>query len=160
MDVRVEGGTQLRRVGRGLRTAAGGRVIRKEMRAAIVSSVKPMKTAVQRNARAIPARGPRSTGLRGAIAGATQTSVKASGSTAVVKLWVNPARMPAGQKGLPRLMEGDRKWRHPLFGNAGHWYSQPSHRYFAPAVQPRIAGVRVAVMAAVARAAAEIEREL
>lgn len=154
----IRGSEQLRAAARSLKAAGSpGKGIRSKMRRNIVAAVKPMKTAVQSNARSIPAHGPDHTGLRAALARATQVRIRASGSSALVRLWVNPDRMPAGQRTLPALMEGERRWRHPVHGT-DVWVDQSSHPFFAPAVTPRLIGVQRAVIAAAEETVAEIER--
>lgn len=153
----VSGGTQLRRIAVKLRAAGTeGQGLRRRMRRNLVASVKPMQDAVRRNALAIPVQGTASTGLRQSIARATQIRIRANGSTAVVRLWVNPDRMPAGQWNLPAYMEGQgRAWRHPVFGG-DTWVTQASHPFFKPAVAPRLIGVRQACIAAVKETAESI----
>jgi hypothetical protein len=41
------------------------------------------------------------------------------------------------------------KWRHPLFGNTQHWYSQTAHPFLAPAVLASTPKVEEAVLEAV-----------
>lgn len=160
----MTGGQQMRALARDLRAAGSpGRGLRKKLRRNMVAAVKPMQAAVKQNISEIPAKGPASTGLRRAMAHATKIRVNPAGRNPVVRLWVNPDLMPEGQKSLPVYMEGsdgvkNMRWRHPVHGHEDRWVSQPSHRYFAPAVMPRIAGVRAACLAAVAATAAEVER--
>lgn len=164
MDVRVAGGQQLRAVARDLRAAGGrGRGLRSKMRRNMVAAVKPMQAAVKSNILEIPAAGVKHTGLRRAMARAVKIRITPAGRNPVVRLWVNPALMPANQRSLPPLMEGSdgarrANWRHPVWGHRDRWVPQGSHPYFARAVMPRLAGVRAAVIAAVSETAAEVER--
>lgn len=91
--------------------------------------VKEMEGDVQRNARLIRARGPKSTGLRRGLARATNTQVK---PPVLVVLQVSRSRMPQGQHGLPALMEGLNLWRHPTFDKRPVVTQQP-HPFFRPA---------------------------
>lgn len=153
----VSGGTQLQRVAVKLRAAGTeGQGLRRRMRKNLVASVKPMQDAVKRNALGIPVKGHGSTGLRKQIARATKIRIRASGRTAVVRLWVNPDLMPAGKWNLPAYMEGEGDWRHPVFGDSENWVPQTPHPYFKPAVEPRLIGVRQACIAAVKETAATI----
>jgi hypothetical protein len=56
------------------------------------------------------------------------------GSVVSVGIEINSSRMPSGQMSLPLMMEGVKIWRHPLFGDREHWYTQDSHPYFYQAV--------------------------
>jgi hypothetical protein len=155
----VRGANQLRAVGADLRRAgAPGRGIRSKMRRNLVAAALPVKLAAQRAALEIPTSGTGHTGLRQALAKATQIRVVTGGKNVVVRVWVNPARMPAGQQSLPGLMEGLGKWRHPVFGT-DTWVDQASHPYFQHATE--VAGIKAAQKAAIAAVqatAAEIER--
>jgi hypothetical protein len=159
MPVRVTGGNQLRAVARDLRVAGSpGRGVRKKMRRNITAAVKPMQNAVKADALAIPVKGPKSTGLRKAIARGTKIKIRASGATALVRLFVDPRIAP-----LAAYMEGSDgaravRWRHPVFGNTDVWVGQSSHAYFAPAVRKHLPAVRKAVVAAVDETAIELER--
>jgi hypothetical protein len=103
-----------------------------------------MKTAVQRNALAIPVHGDAGSGLRRNIAGATRTRVLASPEMVTVRVWVDPAAMPAGQEKLPALMEGPG-WTHQVFGNPDTKVFQQGHRYFKSAVDSLMPTMRLAV---------------
>lgn len=159
-SVALKGADQLRAVGASLRKAGSpGRGIRSKMRRNRVAAALPVKIAAQDSALAIPAAGPASTGLRDAIAKATQIKIVTSGKNVVVRVWVNPSRMPAGQQELPSLMEGLRKWRHPVYGDKAVWVSQPAHPYFAPATElVAFKAAQMAAIAAVQETALEIER--
>jgi len=126
------------------------------MRRNIVAAVEPMKKQVQSNALAIPSKGHGSTGLRASIAEATKVKVTAGARVSRVRLQVDAAKMPVGQGALPRLMEGERKWRHPVYG--GPWVPQDAHPYFAKAVAQHLPGVQAGVLKAVDQTAAELSR--
>jgi hypothetical protein len=69
---------------------------RAQLRARMRAVGTPMKTAVQRNALAIPASGETSTGLRHAIAAATKVRTTVTPDTVAVKVYVDPSAMPPG----------------------------------------------------------------
>lgn len=148
MLVSVSGGRDLRALARDLK-AAGDNSIRRDLQKDIRAAMKPMKAAVQANARAIPAKGPRHTGLRDDIAKATRIRVPMSASSAAVILEVAGSRMPAGKQKLPSYMEGNGRWRHPVFGNEHTWVGQTAHPYFWKGVEPHLQDVRKAVVQAV-----------
>jgi len=147
MRVSVRGNEQLRELARDLKKT-GDRELEKQLRSTIRKAMDPMKRAVQANARAIPAKGPRHTGLRRAIARAATVKVAPSG-TAAVTLEISRSKMPAGKGSLPALMEGRGTWRHPVFGNRHAWATQRPHPFFWRGVEPRIKDVRQAVIEAV-----------
>lgn len=131
----------------------------------ITAAAKPIKLAVQRNARAIPVRGSKSTGLREALARATRVSIRTAGKNVGVSVLTDGKKMPAGQETLPGYMEGESmgrtlRWRHPVYGphDSDTWVAQDSHPYFKPAVDAGIPGVDRAVMAAIDETVIELER--
>lgn len=154
MLLSVQGARDLAQLARDLREA-GDPKIRKDLRRDIASAMKPMKAAVQANARAIPAKGAGHTGLRGDIARATRIRVAASSHAAVV-IEVAPSRMPPGKRSLPPRMEGWSRWRHPVYGNRTKWVGQDAHPYFWRGVEPHLKDVRDAVIEAVERAMAKL----
>lgn len=156
MLLSVQGARDLKDLAHRLKDAAAPARLRRDLRRDIAAAMKPMKQAVQANERAIPAKGPRSTGLRGDFVRATRIRVIASSARAEVKLEVAPSRMPAGKRKLPVYMEGRGRWRHPTFGNRDNWVSQQGHPYFWRAVRPHIEDVRQAVVDAVERAMSKI----
>jgi hypothetical protein len=38
--------------------------------------------------------------------------------------------MPAREMSLPLMMEGAKRWRHPVYGNTGNWVQQAPRPYF------------------------------
>jgi hypothetical protein len=123
---------------------------RAQLRARMRAVGQPMKTAVQRNALAIPASGETSTGLRHAIAAATKVRTIITPETVSVKVYVDPSAMPPGQEKLPALMES-RGWTHEVFGRKDTVF-QRGHEYFGPAVVPFLPLMRDAVDTAIAEA--------
>lgn len=109
-------------------------------------AAKPVVPAVRAAAVAIPAKGPKTTGLRARIAACIQSTSWAEppNRQAGVSVWVNVHHMPEGELSLPLMMEGAKRWRHPVYGTEaqaaratirGHgrgwkWVDQTSHPYF------------------------------
>lgn len=156
MLLSVQGARDLAQLARDMREAGDPQKLRRDLRRDIAAAMKPMKQAVQANERAIPAHGPRHTGLRDDMVKATRIRVLAGSSRAEVKLEVAPARMPAGKRKLPSYMEGRGRWRHPVFGDRDRWVSQSGHPYFWRAVRPHIEDVRKTVIDVVERALSKI----
>lgn len=129
------------------------------MRRNIVAAMQPMRASAQDNARSIPAHGPKSTGLRASLAAATKTRVALGARVTRVRLITDGKLMPAGQASLPTLMEGKKRWRHPVpHGNSNTWVSQDAHPYMAPAVARHLPTVGRAVAAAVDETAAKLSK--
>lgn len=159
----VTGSRQMRDLALDLaRAGDSGRGLSRKLRRNITAATRPIKTDVQANARAIPAKGPAHTGLRESLAKATRISIKASRRATAVQLIVDGKRMPAGQQKqqkLPAYVEGTaRRWRHPVWGNRAHWVAQAAHPFVKPAVAKHLPEVQASVIAAVTETAAELER--
>lgn len=135
MSIRLQGGEELRRVSRELRRMDNPEIkkrFRKELRAA----ARPLVPKVRESIRAIPsARGYSPDGLRGALSKATRLEVKTAGRQAGVAIRVDGRKMPSHMKSLPSMVEGKKRWRHPVFGNRDTWVSQPRHPYFYSALR-------------------------
>jgi len=99
---------------------AGEKGLAKELRKAVREAAKPGRDAAKLAARAIPATGPRSTGLRRRIA-------RGIGIQADARRVRIVTRMPAGLEMLPRGFDTDKGWRKPLFGDRERWFQQPGH---------------------------------
>ena len=138
MSIRLQDGGDLRRISRELRRMDDKEVkkrFRKELRAA----AKPLVPKVRASIRGIPSkRGYSPDGLRGALSKATKLEVKTTGKQAGVAIRVDGRKMPSHMKSLPSMVEGKKRWRHPVFGNRNVWVNQPKHPYFYNVV--RIAG--------------------
>lgn len=142
LDVKLSSGADLDKLAVKLRRLRG-RPMQRKLHDGLVRAVRPAVPAVRRAARSIPAEGAKHTGLRDEIADATRLSVRTIGPTAGVVIQVKWQRMSEGKEELPYLMEGLARWRHPLFGNKNHWYSQVPHPYFYSTIEhqiPRIQG--------------------
>lgn len=138
MSVRLQGGEDLRRVSRELRRMDNPEIkkrFRKELRAA----ARPLVPRVRASIRSIPSsRGYSPDGLRGALSKATRLEVKTAGRQAGVAIRVDGRKMPSHMKSLPSMVEGKKRWRHPVFGNREVWVTQPRQPYFYNVV--RVAG--------------------
>lgn len=146
------GSQQLRAVSRDLRAAGTpARGLNSKLRRGLVAAMAPMVAEVRRNAFNIPATGDTSSGLRVSLMRATRARIATAGRNVTVGLIVDGKKMPQGQEGLPGLMEGERRWRHPLFGDTEHWYGQKSHPFVGPAIPSTVlraeAGVNAAIRA-------------
>ena len=138
MSIRLKDSGDLRRVSRELRRMDNPEIkkrFRKELRAAAA----PLVPRVRSSIRAIPSeRGYSPQGLRGQMAKATRLEVRTTGKQAGVAIRVDGRKMPAHMKSLPSMVEGKKRWRHPVYGNREVWVTQTRRPYFYNVV--RVAG--------------------
>lgn len=148
LDFRVTG-TDLATVSRKLRKM-DDREIAKRFRKELRAAAAPMVPAVRRSIDAIPVKGTSgSTGLRKRLKKAVTLRVRTAGKNAQVSILMSTRKMPPGEKSLPAMMEGTKRWRHPVFGNTDVWRPQESHPYFFPVVRKLGPASRVAAAAVV-----------
>lgn len=157
-EVRITGAEQFTSLARDLRAAGSvGKGLRLALLRELKIIAKPIQDEVKRGYFGIPAKGPASTGLRLALMRATRTTVSMSGKSASVKVIVDPKKMPAGQQGIPPLMEGDEKWRHPVFGR-DKWVPQDPHPVLGPVAVAHQNDASIAANAAVAETILKLEK--
>jgi hypothetical protein len=112
---------------------------------------------VRASALAIPAMGEKHTGLRARIAACAETASWDSGPREVsVAVEIQPQRMPPREKSLPLMMDGAKRFRHPVFGDRLNWVSQEQHPYFTRAAS----GFGRAAGPAMQRALDDITRQI
>lgn len=119
---------------------AGEKGLRKELRRAIKKATGPAVRDVQEAARNIPIRGARGGGkksrqlhykgkraakgghgLRATVARATRADIKPAGE-ARVTIRTYARYLPEDQRNLPRYLDREKGWRHPVFAKRG-WVS-------------------------------------
>lgn len=65
------------------------------------------------------------TGLRAEVAAGVHVERQGTGGVRV------QTSMPTASKGIiPRGLDRPKGWRHPLFGDKGHWFSNPGYDWF------------------------------
>lgn len=85
----------------------------------------PIIANVRREAMALPARGPKHTGLRGRLAAGVLAQANGQ-HVRVVATAINP-----DESALPRGMDNGMKgWRHPVYGNRDVWVQQRGGSWF------------------------------
>lgn len=130
MSILVRDSGDLRRISRELRQMDDKKLkakFRKELRKAAA----PLVPKVRASIRSIPSsRGYSPDGLRGALSKATRLEVKTVGKQAGVAIRVDGRKMPAHMKSLPSMVEGKKRWRHPVFGQREVWVNQAKEPYF------------------------------
>ncbi|MFI6560400.1 hypothetical protein [Streptomyces sp. NPDC050534] len=137
MTIELRRSGDLQRVSRELRGMDNPELkkrFRKELRAAAAPLVPRVRSAI----RNVPSnRGYSPAGLRGALSRATRLELKTAGRQAGVAIRVDGRKMPSHMKSLPSMVEGKKRWRHPVFGH-DVWVNQTPHPYFYSAL--RVAG--------------------
>lgn len=96
----------------------------RELGEALNEATRPIIAKVRRAAYAIPARGPKHTGLRGRLAAGVKATVIGQNATIV-------AEASPDEAGLPRGFDnGPRGFRHPVYGNREVWVQQRGFSWF------------------------------
>ncbi|WP_433519040.1 hypothetical protein ACQP2T_28085 [Nonomuraea sp. CA-143628] len=149
-EVAFEFGKDWKALNRRLRHA-GEKGLTKELRKAVREAAKPARDAAKMAARTIPAKGPRSTGLRRRMA--RGVGIQATGTRVRIV-----TRMPSGMEMLPRGFDTEKGWRKPLFGNRERWFQQPGHPWFRKTIAKTAPKARQEMRAAMDRVAAQITR--
>lgn len=138
MSILVRDSGDLRRISRELRHM-DDKELKKRFRKELRKAAAPLVPKVRSSIRSIPSnRAYSPDGLRGALSRATRLEVKTAGKQAGVAIRVDGRKMPAHMKSLPSMVEGKKRWRHPVFGNREVWVNQPQKPYFYHVV--RVAG--------------------
>jgi len=131
-------GNDLRRISRELRSM-DNKEIKKRFTKELRAVGKPLVPLVRSSIRSIPSkRGYSPQGLRGQLARATRLEVKTVGRQAGVAIRVDGRKMPSHMKSLPSMVEGKKRFRHPVFGNREAWVNQDPNPYFYSTL--RVAG--------------------
>lgn len=172
MEVTSNGGADFRELGRRFRAAGeGGAAMRKALTKrvkgildVIVSEQKRRVTSMKvkgtggrgsrRRAQFHAARSKRKSrhghGLRTTIASGITSKVSYSGYKIGARISVQGNKLPQSQRTLPRRLNSKKGWRHPLFGNRQHWYTQHGEPYFDEPIERHKKDVRREVNAAAA----------
>lgn len=103
--------------------------------------------------RAKASAGRRGSGLRDVIAKATKLQITAKG----VRFVVASAQLPPDQRSLPRHLDSEKGWRHPVFGDRNVWVHQQGRPYFGATIKKRAPVFRKAILAAIDETNRELE---
>lgn len=95
----------------------------------------------------------RGAGLRETIAAGVRIQVTAKG----VKIIASSSRLPDSQKSLPRHLDSDKGWRHPVFGNTENWVHQRGGPWFAATITPKAPAFRAACVEAMEEIKAQLD---
>lgn len=187
MDIRVTGAEQLDALARRCRAAGDrGKGLRTELGKAIRTATKPVVADVRAAVRAVDssahgegggsvsrhahavarmrkstsrsiAAAGRRAGLRESIARAVVVKTRMSGRTAGVRIVVDASRLPADQRRLPRYLDGQGRWRHPVYGNRDVPVTQTGQPWFEVTIRRRLPAVRQQISAAMDHVARQVE---
>jgi hypothetical protein len=136
-----------------------GPVLRAALRKRIRVAANTAADAARTEARGTPgtvAKAAHHTGLRDRIAAAIVVKIM-TGIKSGVTISASSSKMPAGQATLVRGWEAAKGFRHRLFGDPDHWYTQKGRPYFRAPIYGRRATVQAAVEAAMADAIASLK---
>ncbi|HWU24076.1 MAG TPA: hypothetical protein VN088_21250 [Nocardioides sp.] len=154
--MRVHTTRDLKRIATELRVM-GDKQLKAEFRKELRKAARPMVPAVKQAIRAIPSKRSYSAdGLRGTMSSAVKLQVKTAGKQTGVRLRVDGRKMPAHMKSLPSMVEGKKRWRHPVFGNKEVWVTQDARPYFYQTVNRLGPATRLNV----AKAAEHVARKI
>lgn len=96
----------------------------------------------------------RHAGLRATIASATKLQITAKG----VRFVVQSSKLPADQQSLPRHLDSEKGWRHPVFGDRDVWVHQQGRPYFAVTIKKKGPAFRAAILEGMEEIRRQIER--
>ena len=155
-DLNVSGQRELRDLARALRAQEDGQARRKQLVKELRGAARPLVPAIRTAIKSLPSQGESKRRgrrpLKRSLSSSVTISVRLTGRSAGVSVFMNPRKLPDGQKSLAMYMEGVPGYlllRHPLFGDREHWFAQGSHAgYFTrsiagaeQAAAHRVAGV-------------------
>jgi hypothetical protein len=83
-------------------------------------------------------------GLRQAVANAAKLQIRARG----IRFVIDAGSLPPSQRSLPRHLDSEKGWRHPVFGNREEWVHQQGRPYFGSTISKRAAEFRRAALTA------------
>lgn len=96
----------------------------------------------------------RGAGLRETIAAGVRLQITAKG----VRIIASAARLPDAQKSLPRHLDSEKGWRHPVFGNREVWVRQAGGPWFAETIKRRAPAFRQAIVDAMEQTRKTLEQ--
>lgn len=93
-----------------------------KFRDAMRQALEPAVNEAKKNVLAIPTHGPKHTGLRARVAKGVKTVASPGGSDVGFVRVITT--MPKDEAIIPRGMDRQEGWRHPVFGNKNVWVTQ------------------------------------
>lgn len=95
-------------------------------------------------------------GLRATVSRAVQTKITNNGPRQGVRLRVDGTKLPDGQKKLPKYLDGQGRWRHPVFGK-DVYVQQTGSQWWSPVIRSHVARLRGGVAGILEDIAKELE---
>ncbi|WP_084963756.1 hypothetical protein [Thermoactinospora rubra] len=99
----------------------------------------------------------RGSGLRDTIARSLRLVTKTGSRSARVRIEVDASKMPQDQRTLPRHLDSEKGWRHPVFGNRKKWVHQRGQPWFEVTIRRHAPKVRNDILKAMDDIADKIE---
>lgn len=151
MEISVSESPSFRALGEKFRKVADGSTLRKNLTKTLREAAQPAQQDVQSVVRNLNVKGvkgggsrrreeiyrqrrPRgrvtSHGLRETISRSIRVKVSYNGRRTGVIIYIDKSLLPYSQRKLPAYMDGQGRWRHPLFGNRKAWYQQSGQPYW------------------------------
>lgn len=121
VSYQIIGGPEFKRVAMRLREI--DKTMPGQFRRALIASAKPMARDAQSRVRRIPVKGTEGhTGLRSRVAAGVHVQASPSASNPYVRITTS---MPERDEAvIPRGLDRQRGWRHPVYGNRNVWVTQ------------------------------------
>lgn len=178
MEVRIEGSTTWRALNARLKKAVNGKDVRRALTKSLQASAKPAVRDVKEAVMHVQSRGVagggtrrreasyrvrrpkgrvRAFGLRATIARLVTSRMKYSGIKVGLEVRVNSAEMPNKQRRLPKYLDTEKGWRHPVFGNRHTWAQQTGQPWFEKTLKEHTPRVRGDAIQAVTDALKELQ---
>lgn len=95
-------------------------------------------------------------GLRASVARATSLNITDSG----VRFVCRGIALPPSQRNLPRHLDSEKGWRHPLFGNRARWYQERGGPWFQLPILRRAYDFHDAILEAIQETIDDIEKAI
>lgn len=161
----VAGQDDLRELSRRLRRQADGRDRVKQLNRELRRAAQPLVPKLRSAIRALPSKDQNrrrgKPALRPLLARSVTLSVRRSGRSAGVAVFMNPRKMPDGRKSLPQYFEQVPRFErlsHPVFGRQPAVSQHvPAAGYFTRTLGPEQALARLAVTRVIQQTVREIE---
>lgn len=163
--VQVVGTGDLHDLARDLRRA-GGEDVTDRLRRGLREAARPLAPLARSAILSMPSKGQNARrgkpSTRAQMARAVTTSVRLTGKSPRVGVYVAPRKMPSGKWSLPGYFErvpGKERLRHPVFGNPNVWVAQqvPPDGFFTKSVRSTERDVQRAANRVIDQIAREIE---
>jgi hypothetical protein len=168
----ITGINQCRLIAERLRTAADGKQLRRAVRARLTEVGQPAVDDVKRAVMAVeskgvsgggsvrrqqiweqrrkrPPKGGGGHGLRETVARCVKFKVSIRAAAIVLGFIVDASGMPFTQRKLPKYLDAQGRWRHPVYGHRDRWVGQTGQEYFANTLRGHQDNVKAGVETAI-----------